>query len=72
MEGVNQTLISVDNSDKCSCYTLQLNSQATRKAVNVTMPTAAMTGVDYVASRVTGEPFDMVSSVTQLIRDRAI
>lgn len=43
-EGVNQTLISVDNSDKCSGYTLQLNNQTTRKAVNVTMQTVAMTG----------------------------
>ncbi|MDE5907825.1 MAG: RHS repeat protein, partial [Lachnospiraceae bacterium] len=53
------------NNLRFNCGSDLFNNNFTRKAVNVTMQTAAMTGVDYVASKVTGEPFDPVSSITQ-------
>ncbi|MEY8268875.1 RHS repeat-associated core domain-containing protein [Lachnospiraceae bacterium 64-25] len=53
------------NNLRFNCGSSLFNNTYTRKAVNVAIQTTTMTSVDYVASKITGEPFDPVSSVTQ-------
>jgi len=47
----------------CGCDIFKSNFA--RKAANVTMQTTFATGVDYLGSRVTGQPFDLKSSLAQ-------
>ena len=49
----------------CGNTHLQFNSNFTRKALNVTGQTLVTTSIDYVSSRVTGEPFDLKSSLAE-------
>ena len=48
-----------------NCGGKVFNNNFTRKAVNVTMQTSFATSVDYAGSLITGQPFDLSSSLSQ-------
>ncbi len=48
-----------------NCGSELFNNNFVRKTVNVAMQTTFATGIDYVGSLITGEPFDLSESVTQ-------